>query len=227
MLVSVIMPCLNEEGAIGRVIDQIPVKDLREKGFDVEILVVDGGSTDKSVEIAGQKGAGLLFSERGYGKQYRMGFNHAKGDIIVAADSDGSYPLADAGYYIEALEKQGLDFISINRFGTMFPRSMPAVNAVGNHLLTWTMNVLFVLDLKDSQSGMWIFRRHVLDDAQLSSNGMPLSQEIKLHSFSRYRSREMDGGYEKRIGRPKLRRFRDGMDNVMFLLKKYMEERWR
>ncbi len=224
MLVTVLMPCLNEERAIGRVIEEIPQNELERDGYTVEVLVVDGGSSDRSVEIAEDKGARVVPCERGYGRQYRRGFERARGEVIVTADSDGSYPVHLIPEMLRLLRTEDLEFISVNRFADLPLGTMPLVNILGNLAFTGIVNVLFGLNLRDSQSGMWIFRRDVLSKISLKSWGMSLSEEIKIEAFTKLRAEEVDGEYHVRIGRPKLRRLRDGAGNLVFLAQRWMKE---
>jgi hypothetical protein len=166
------MPCLNEDKALGLTIDEVPRTELENAGYSVEILVIDGHSEDSSVEIARERGARVVTCQRGYGLQYRRGFERARGEIIVTADSDCTYPLAQALKYIETMKSGGYDFLSVNRFGFGLPLSMPIINIVGNLALTQLANKLFGLSLKDSQSGMWIFKKKALENLKLTSSGM-------------------------------------------------------
>jgi len=220
MLLTILMPALNEEKSIGQTIKNIPLAKLKETGYDAEILIVDGGSTDKTVEIAKNLGARVIQSEKGYGRQYRLGFKEARGDIIVTADSDNSYPMEEIPELVEILKRQNLDFISTNRFAGLSKGSMRPLNYLGNKVLTFATNFLFSLNLKDSQSGMWIFKKDILDKINLTSNGMPLSQEIKIEAFKKLQAREVDSSYKKRIGEVKLRMFKDGWENLKHLIKK-------
>lgn len=220
MELTILMPALNEEKAIGKTIDSIPLKQLNDIGYEVEVLVVDGGSKDKTREIAKEKGALLVQSEKGYGLQYKVGFNKSSGDIIVSADSDGSYPLAEIPRLLEFFNKENLDFISTNRFAFMDKGSMRFLNKVGNKILTFFVNFLFSLSLKDSQSGMWIIRKKALEKIKLKSNGMALSQEIKIEAFTKLKAKEIDSTYKKRIGETKLKAFRDGWNNLYNLFEK-------
>ena len=86
------MPAWNEEEGVVETIRSVPLQKLKNAGYDVEILVVDGGSTDNTVMLAKKAGARVISSDRGYGKQYKVGLQMGKGDIIVTGDSDGTYP---------------------------------------------------------------------------------------------------------------------------------------
>jgi glycosyltransferase involved in cell wall biosynthesis len=219
MKITILMPALNEEESIGRTIALIPSEKLKEAGYDYEILVVDGGSRDNTPEAARSMGAKVLSSEKGYGRQYLLGFENAQGEIIVTADSDCSYPMEEIPELLNILITENLDFISTNRFAFMDHDSMMPVNRFGNRVLTFIANLLFGFSLKDSQSGMWIFRKTILEKINLTSNGMSLSQEIKIKAFSNFKSREVDSSYRKRIGKVKLRIFIDGLDNLFHLVK--------
>lgn len=226
MLITIVMPCLNEERGIGRTIDDIPFNGLKEMGYEIELLVIDGGSSDRSVDLAKSKGAKVLVSERGYGRQYRFGFEHANGEIIVTADSDGSYPLSNIPRILETLKNGEFDFVTVNRFANVSPGAMHIMNKTGNSVLTQITNLLFRLNIKDSQSGMWAFRKAALKKIDLTSDGMSLSEEIKIEAFKKLKSMEVPGSYRHRIGAMKLKRFRDGWQNLSFLIKKWKKEHY-
>ena len=101
---------------------------------------------------------------------------------------------------------------------------MPLTNQIGNGVLTLAMFILFGKPVRDSQSGMWVFRRAVLQDLRLTSDGMPLSEEIKIEVLMRkLRFEEVHIRYLERIGDVKLRKWRDGWENLMFLLRKRLD----
>ncbi len=220
MKISILMPALNEEKAIAETIKNIPRKEIENSGFEMEILVVDGGSTDKTKKIALDLGAKVFECESGYGKQYKFGFEKVEGDVIVTADSDNSYPMKEIPKLIKILVRERLDFINTNRFVEMNPGSMRLLNNIGNRILTLIANLLFGLKLKDSQSGMWIFRKNILEKIKLTSDGMAFSQEIKIEAFKRLRAKEIDSSYNKRSGESKLNIFKDGFSNLAHLIKK-------
>lgn|SRR3989338_1872928 len=222
-LISVVMPALNEEQAIVKSIYSIPKKGLEESGYNVEIIVVDGGSHDKTVELAKKSGAKVISSPKGYGRQYKEGFKVVQGNFIITGDSDGTYPFEDIVEYLTYFESQSLDFISVNRFAIMESGAMHLSNRIGNIGLTLFTNILFGLNLKDSQSGMWIIKRDILKKLNITSNEMPFSQEIKIEAFKKVRSKEINGRYKRRIGETKLLKIRDGIGNLKALFKKRFE----
>ncbi|MBN2568158.1 MAG: glycosyltransferase family 2 protein [Deltaproteobacteria bacterium] len=224
VLITIVMPCLNEEVAIGRTIDEIPFDTLKEMGCEVELLVIDGGSSDASGDLARSRGAKVLLSERGYGRQCRLGFDHAGGEIIVTADCDATYPLSNIPRILKTLKEGTFDFVTVNRFAGVAPGAMHTINRIGNIFLTSVANLLFRLNLKDSQSGMWAFRKPALEKMDLTSDGWPFAGEIKIEALRKLRSVEIPGSYKHRIGNTKLKCFRDGWTIFCFMVKKKGKE---
>ena len=213
--ISVVIPCYNEDEGIRRVLESIP------DSVD-ERIVVDNNSTNGAGEVARSLGATVLFEGRqGYGYAYRAGLPAATGDIIATLDGDGSYPAERIPALVGMLLAENLDFISGCRFPLDNPAAMPWSNRIGNFLLTVAMMLVYGRRIRDSQSGMWIFRRSLLSALVLSSGGMPLSEEIKIEAILKgFRFREVHIPYRDRIGEAKLRKWRDGWENLVFLVKK-------
>jgi len=213
---TVVIPCLNEEEGIQKVLSELP-------SFVDEVIVVDNNSTDRTAEVALAKGA-IVIKEvnRGYGRAYKRGFSSATGDIIVTLDGDHSYPVDAISYLVEAFLHCQVDFLSASRLPTLSEGAMSLKHKIGNHILSITMSLLFLRWIHDSQSGMWIFRRSALEKMKLSSDGMAFSEEIKIEAL-RNKSigfREMFICYSQRIGEKKLEPWRDGFRNLGFLFKK-------
>ena len=222
---SIVIPAMNEEEGIGEVLDEIPRKELEDMGYSLEIVVVDGESVDRTRDIAVEKGARVIVEPRkGYGRAYKTGFDAARGEIIATGDADTTYPFDKLPEMLKLFEREKLDFLTTNRFGKLQPGAMSAKHKLGNWVLSTTGRVLFMVDVKDSQSGMWIFRREVLSRFRLTSDGMPLSEEIKIEAFSRardgLRAKEIPIEYRIRVGDVKLSSWKDGWRNLQFLFKK-------
>lgn len=218
MQLSVIIPTMNEEESIGQVIDSV---HQAIRGWEYEILVVDTNSKDRTREIAAQKGAVVIDEpRRGYGRAYKTGFEMAKGDVIATLDADCTYPAEEIPGLHRMLMDQDLEFITTNRFARLEEGAMTAKHRVGNFALTFVSNLFFGVRIKDSQSGMWVFRRSILDRLVLSDDGMPMSEEIKIEAFRRVRSAEVPITYRRRVGEVKLSSWKDGWKNMKFLFKK-------
>ena len=220
------MPTLNEEKGVGPTIDAINKKYFKGKKWDLEIIIVDGYSKDKTREIAESKGACVIIEKRkGYGRAYKTGMSQSTGDIIVTGDADATYPFDHIHEYIQQLLDEDLDYITTDRFAALKEGSMSVKHHFGNLMLATALRILFFLQIRDSQSGMWIFKKNALTKIQpLESfnDGMPFSEEIKIEMFSAktVRSKEIASTLYTRAGEVKLESFRDGWKNLKFLFKK-------
>ncbi|UCE37819.1 MAG: glycosyltransferase family 2 protein [Thermoplasmata archaeon] len=228
MRVSIIIPTMNEEASIGEVMDTIndSMKDF-EGGY--EVLVVDTNSKDRTREIARSKGAKIIDEpRRGYGRAYKTGFEKAEGEVIATLDADCTYPAEDIPGLVRILDTENLDFITCDRLSKLEKGVMSAKHRLGNWILKVTTNILFSMRIKDSQSGMWIFRRSILEKINLTSDGMPLSEEIKIEAWKKeLRAREIPVIYRMRKGEAKLQSWNDGWRNLKFLFRKRFKRKIR
>jgi glycosyltransferase involved in cell wall biosynthesis len=217
---SVVIPAYNEQEAIAATLTSIPIKQLEAAGLAVEVLVVDNGSTDDTGRLAREHGARVVVQPvRGYGNAYKAGFANCTGDVIATGDADLTYPFGILPDAVAKLDAEELDFLSTNRLGSLTPQAMSRSHVWGNRVLSGLTRVLFGLPFGDSQSGMWVFRRHVLSGLRVESGGMAFSQELKVEVFRRgFRCAELPITYSPRGGRTKLRPVRDGLGNVGQLL---------
>lgn len=214
--ITVIIPCLNEEQGIERVLRSMP-------DFVDEVIVVDNNSTDRTSEVAAGLGAKVIREEvRGYGRAYKRGFAIATKDLIITLDGDQSYPVDALSYLIEAFLHLEVDFLNASRFPVRDPRAMSLRSRVGNLILGMAMSVLFFRWVRDSQSGMWVLRRSILKDMKLESDGMAFSEEIKIEALRSpaIRFGEISILYSSRLGESKLNPWRDGVQNLLFMAKK-------
>src|SRR5579871_1870487 len=214
--ITVISPCLNEEQGIEQVLRRMP-------DFVDEVIVVDNGSTDRTSDVARSFGAIVIREDvRGYGRSYKAGFSKASGDIIVTLDGDHSYPPDAISYLLEAFLHLEVEFLSASRFPVRDRKAMSFKHKLGNLVLSMAMSMLYFRWIRDSQSGMWVFRRSILDGMNLVSDGMAFSEEIKIEALksNRVRFAEISIQYSSRLGEIKLNPWRDGFYNLWFLLKK-------
>ncbi len=213
--ISVVIPCYNEEEGIAEVIPSLP------ESVD-EVIVVDNNSTDRTSEVARSLNARVVFEERkGYGAAYQAGLSAVTGDITVTMDGDGTYPVEQIEECIDYLVDNNLDFVSASRFPLKDPGAMNFTNKIGNTVLTLATLVLFMRGIKDSQSGMWIYKSSIYPQLNPKSDGMPFSEEIKIAAIRHpdVKFDEYHVNYHPRIGEVKLDKWRDGMRNLLYLLK--------
>jgi glycosyltransferase involved in cell wall biosynthesis len=221
--ITVIIPCLNEEQGIERVLRSMP-------DFVDQVIVVDNGSTDRTSLVAASLGAQVIREDvRGYGRSYKRGFGDATGDLIVTLDGDHSYPVDAISYLLEAFRHHEVDFLNASRFPVRDRQAMSLKHHFGNLVLSLAMSILYFRWVRDSQSGMWVFRRSILKDMQLEADGMAFSEEIKIEALKNPRVRfgEISIMYTSRIGEKKLNPWRDGFQNLLFLVKKRLPRRRR
>src|SRR5205814_2227125 len=117
------------------------------------------------------------------------GLPRAQGDIVATLDGDGTYPATAIAPILDWMLARRIDVVSASRFPLQKREAMRRRNWLGNMILTWVTRVLWLTWIKDSQSGMWIFRRELLGCLRLSSLGMPFSEEIKIEALTHPRVR--------------------------------------
>jgi len=225
---SVVIPALNEERNIPATLSAVPMDRLRRSGYEVELLVVDNGSSDRTAEVAREHGARVLIQPvRGYGNAYKAGFANSTGDVIATGDADLTYPFEILPEALALMSRENLDFLSTNRLAQVRREAMKPSHIWANRLLTGVSRALFEnLPFRDSQSGMWIFRRYVWSHCDVQSGGMPFSQEIKVEAFRNgFRCAEIPIEYRPRAGETKLRGLRDGALVASHLLTHRMRAR--
>lgn len=214
--ITVIIPCLNEEQGIELVLKRMP-------SFVDEVIVVDNASTDRTSDIARSLGAKVIREEvRGYGRSYKRGFAGATGDLIITLDGDHSYPVDAISYLLEAFLHLKVDFLNASRFPVRDASAMSFKHKFGNLLLSFATSLLYFRWVRDSQSGMWVFRRGILKHMCLEADGMAFSEEIKIEAIRNRKIRfgEISILYSSRLGEVKLNPWKDGFHNLWFLVRK-------
>jgi glycosyltransferase involved in cell wall biosynthesis len=218
--ISVIIPCLNEEEAVGKVVEKA-LEGIRRSGRAGEVIVVDNASTDGSAQVATASGA-IVVSEprRGYGSAYLAGFGASRGQYVVMGDADDTYPMDELDGFVKRLEG-GDDLVIGSRFkGTIHGDAMPFLNRfVGNPVLTGMLNVLFGVKVSDAHCGMRAVRREALPVLDLHSTGMEFASEMVFKAYRRELAvSEVPIDYYPRVGESKLNRFGDAWRHVRFML---------
>jgi glycosyltransferase involved in cell wall biosynthesis len=218
--ISVVIPCLNEEEAVGRVVEQA-LDGIRRSGRAGEVIVVDNASSDRSAEVAAAHGARVVSEpRRGYGSAYLAGLAEARGEYVVMGDADETYPLQELAPFVDRLE-QGDDLVIGSRFeGTIHGDAMPFLNRfVGNPILTGMLNLLFGVKVSDAHCGMRAIRRDALPALDLHSTGMEFASEMVFKAYRRGMTvSEIPIDYYPRVGESKLNRFGDAWRHVRFML---------
>ena len=160
--VSAIICTLNEEKNLQNVLPRIP------KWVD-EIIIVDGHSSDRTVEVAKQllPDVKILYQpKKGKGDALKYGIAEAKGEIIVTLDGDGTYPPEELSNFVEAI-LEGYEFAKGTRFKGARPKHMPKRRLLGNSVLVWSTNVLFGTNYTDVCSGYNAFLKSAFQRVNL------------------------------------------------------------
>lgn len=220
IVVSVVMPCLDEAGSVGICVGKA-LDGLRRAGLVGEVVVVDNGSTDGSVAVAAEAGARVVLeSRRGYGSAYLAGFAAATGRFIVMGDSDDSYDFTGLGALVGPLLAGEADYVLGSRFaGEILPGAMSwSHRRLGNPVLTGLLNRMFGLDSSDAHSGLRAFTREAYLRMGLRCEGMELASELVVAAARTHlRVTEVPITYHPRVGASKLNGLRDGWRHLRFM----------
>jgi glycosyltransferase involved in cell wall biosynthesis len=176
---SVVVPCYNEAATIKELLTKV-----LESPWVAEVIVVDDGSTDGTLEVArsvDHPRVRLFEQPRNMGKgaALRRGFGEATADFVVVQDADLEYDPAEYGLLIEHLVAGKADVVFGSRFITDRPhRVLYFWHSVGNKLLTLASNALTNLNLTDMETCYKMFRREVLESLDLREDRFGIEPEI-------------------------------------------------
>lgn len=220
-VIALVLPCKNEENALVATLEFLP------KEID-EVIVVNNKSTDQTSKVARNLGVKVFYEGRnkngiGYGFALARGIRDASGDIIVCMDGDGSYPIREIPRVVKELEKKKLDFISCSRLPFKKSKRMSTIRILGVKILNLFIFLLFGFKISDSLTGMWVFRKEVINNLRLYEGGWNFSLEIKLNvmSNSAIKFSEYNISYQDRIfDSSKQNIFRTGVEHLIYLFKK-------
>ena len=205
--VCIFIPTLNEAPTIGEL-----VRSFKEMGF-MDVLVLDGNSTDKTAEIAKNEGASIFLQKRGKGKGNAIieALNYIDQPYILMLDGDGTYLPEDAEKMLEPLFN-GYDHVIGNRLDTFEPGSLSRLNHFGNQVINYLFKVAHGTYLHDILSGYRAFTLESLQNLNLREGGFEIETEISAECVrNELRIQIVDVVYKKRPGtETKLRPLRDG-----------------
>ncbi|EMJ86812.1 glycosyltransferase family 2 protein [Leptospira meyeri] len=225
--VSFVIPCLNEEKTLPYVLEKlVKVKKDHSKEMDIEILVSDNGSTDRSITIAKKFGARVTpAKERGYGAALDSGIRNAKGDIIVFADADDTYDFLESPALIRKLVEGNYDMVIGSRLdGEIHKGAMPFLHRyLGTPVINWIINLLYSkkFKIRDSNSGFRCFRKDKYLSWDIKSKGMEFASELLIKALIHDSKMEHVpvSLYPDKEGRvPHLKTWRDGMRHLLRIL---------
>lgn len=224
--ISFVIPCLNEVDAVVPVLERV-IAVTQRPAFDevfshYEIIVVDDGSTDGSIEKVQSFSSVRLIchkSNQGYGAALKTGFASTSCDLITFLDMDASYdPESIISLYIK-MKEENLEMV----YGCRFQPSsqMPAIRKLGNHLFTLALSWLFKTDITDVCTGFRIFKKSLKPQVlALEEKGLNYSIALTLHSMKhKWRINQVSIPYLEREGRSKLNVVKDGLAFASVILR--------
>ena len=217
----VVMPALNEEAGVGSTIDELKTT---LHNYDFHIVVVDGHSKDKTVEIAKKSGATVVYQRRpGYGGALNTGFLYGllklDASIFLALDADGSYSIKDTPKLIDCILRGEADYVT----GKRVPETKEAMNypnKFGNWVISWMTRSLLRIPLHDSQTGMFAFRTSLIRGTNLKTQGWAINTELLKRAVEMDMViQEIPVTYRNRLGKTKLGIIKGGLANLAVLLR--------
>jgi glycosyltransferase involved in cell wall biosynthesis len=224
--VSVIIPVFNEESTVGDVITR--TKNTLEKlKLPYEVIVVDDGSVDRSLEISKAKEVNVLReTHQGKGHAIRSGIRWAKGNIIVTLDSDGSHKPEEIPLILQCVMEDKVDFAIGSRFfnAEANKAKIPRLNRLGNRIFNSLIGLLTGVKISDSQSGFRSIRSSVIKKMKLDSQGYEVESEMLVKALKMgVRVTEVPISFEQRtVGRSKLDPLKDGIRILYSIITSYL-----
>jgi glycosyltransferase involved in cell wall biosynthesis len=223
MKLTVSMIALNEEKAIGKVVD-----DIRRVVPDAEILVVDS-SQDRTAEIAESKGCRVIrqFPAKGYGPAMDRAVREASGDVVITLDCDDTYPVEMIPRLASMVADEGWDLVNTTRVQRR-PAAMPLANFVANRVFALIARVLHGVRTTDVHSGMRAYRKSMIDAVTWTPQGpaLPVDMLVIPHRLG-FRVTDVPIAYRERIGETTLRRWTSTLWTFRRLWNARQIKRWR
>ncbi|MCB0164431.1 MAG: glycosyltransferase family 2 protein [Anaerolineae bacterium] len=214
---SVVIPALNEEGGIADIIERVlSIKaGLKKVGVDdLELIVVDDGSKDRTPEIIRSYPEVVLIQHpvnRGYGAAIKTGFRHARGNLLAFLDADGTYPPEYYPQLCRPILEENADLVIGSRMAGA-DSEMPLVRRVGNTIFAALVSIISNRRVTDSASGQRVLRRDVLSHLYPLPDGLNFTPVMSTRAMhEQIKVTEVPIPYLERVGRSKLSVVEDGM----------------
>jgi len=223
--ISVMIPAYNEEKNIEDTITRTKAT-LKTQKLPYEIIVVDDGSTDRTRSFARKQGVILIkvLKNRGKGFALRKAFQRATGDILITMDADGSHKPEEIPRLVTPL-LNGADVATGSRFnGKMQKGSTKRLHILGNNIFNLIIMILTKKRITDSQTGFRAFKKRVIDEIKLFSNGYEVETELTVKSLRNgFTVYETPIAFEKRKnGVSRVNPLFDGLKIMTTILKAYI-----
>lgn len=207
---TIVLPTLNEEKAVGEVIDE-----LNKEGYN-NILVVDGHSNDKTVEIAKSKGARVVIQEgKGKTDAIKSCIKHLNTEYTLFMDCDFTYDPKDIEKFLDKI----YDYDEVIGDRNLKTQNMSKLNRVGNSIITKFFNLVISTNLTDVLSGMYMFKTELLRQIELKTKGFQLEVELAAKAAENGKVIQVPINYRPRMGESNISPLREGWNNIRDILK--------
>lgn len=227
-IISIVIPCHNEEEGIAHVLDLIPYDRLHKAGFETEVIVIDNNSTDKTAEIAQAHGATVIPEKRkGKGRALKTGLQavNEKSNFIVIVDGDDTYKLHEIFRMVEPLDSDFCDIVVGSRLsGRMLDEAFSDHHRLANWGFTFLVRHFYKANITDTLSGFISMKKKVADDVVqfLQTHDFRIEMELITKSVKLgYNLTSVPITYDKRRGQSKLQSFSDGFKILKTLLSNF------
>jgi dolichol-phosphate mannosyltransferase len=216
-MVSVVIPTLNEAGNIREALETID----QELAYPNEIIIVDGCSTDGTLDIVRQARCRVIVEpRRGYGLALRRGMMEAKGDVVVMVDGDGTYEVRHINRLIERMTETDAEMCLASR---MYDpnKAMGFFNFVGNKVLTFCFNMVYKQNLSDTQSGFRAISHAAIEKVNFKETDMAFATEMLIKfAHKGFKMVEVESNYKvRKYGKTKLRPLNSGIEILATIVK--------
>lgn len=182
--ITVLIPCYNEAGGIGNVINNFPLEKIRKHGYKLEVVVIDNNSKDRTAEIAKAAGAKVIHEpNKGKGNAMRRGFwsIDKDTDYVVMLDGDNTYRPDEVLRLIEPLDSGFASVVIGSRLGgKIFDGSMSAFNRFGNWMYSHLVRHFYRVNMTDVLTGYFAWKREALERLRphITSEGFAIEMEM-------------------------------------------------
>jgi glycosyltransferase involved in cell wall biosynthesis len=206
---SIIISAYNEESGLPVVLEQLGRLVSAQGGDpgDIEIIVVNDGSSDRTAETAANYGCKIIShgENKGKGQAMRTGLANSAGQYIVFIDADGTYPPEEIPRIISLLNEYDAVFTARDQ------KNIPRFNLFGNKIISFIIRIFSDFDGHDPLSGFYGMRRLVAEELDLESDDFSVETEIAIKTSAMgFKTTEIPIKYERRLGQSKLSPFKDG-----------------
>jgi len=210
-MVTIVLPVLNEEDAIGLV-----VQELQAEGYKY-ILVVDGYSVDNTVKIARGAGASVI-KQHGNGKTGALmtAFEHVKTPYLLVMDGDHTYSARDIEKFLPFARRYD-QILGHRRIGR---HNISRLHRLGNWIINKALSLLIGSHISDVCTGMYMLKTETAKKLEMNSRGFNVEVEIAIQNLTYGAVTEVPITYRKRIGKRKLTTWRQGFQILWTIVKR-------